>query len=209
MRKVVVSFLLGTIALFQLNQLKAQSFELNTAQKHFNNTNFSPINYKISTLDLENYSEDPIFKNANELAAYRASINQAYIRRDWGIGLRLGDPTGINLKRYLGGNALEFNLGRVFNDGFSLFGHYLFQNPLEPEGLEWYFGFGAQLKTFDNNRFENQDEFDFGGDAIIGLEYTFSDVPISVFVDAILFVELIDDPFNLDLDAGIGARYNF
>ena len=34
--------------------------------------------------------------------------------KSWGIGIRLGDPTGITIKKYFGTNkAIEFNVGRT------------------------------------------------------------------------------------------------
>ncbi len=38
----------------------------------------------------------------------------------WGVGLRLGEPSGLTVKRYLsGGNALEVNLGRSSRWGYA------------------------------------------------------------------------------------------
>ena len=48
-----------------------------------------------------------------------------------------------------------------------------------------------------------------GADGVIGLEYTFVDAPVSIFLDGILFMEIIDDPFDFDFDAAIGIRYVF
>lgn len=42
----------------------------------------------------------------------------ANAQKKWGIGVRLGDPSGITLKKYFGSSALELNVGRTrwFND---------------------------------------------------------------------------------------------
>lgn len=32
---------------------------------------------------------------------------------NWGVGLRMGDPAGLTLKKYMGSNALEINIGRT------------------------------------------------------------------------------------------------
>ena len=184
-------------------------------------------------------------------------------KSDWGIGLRLGDPTGITLKRYMGGTAFEFSLGRThyfngnyynnnFNDwyldqnynytdiqylgvqasqpiGFQA--HYLIHNKISKigdesvTGLDWYYGFGGQIRSQsyeydyryrvngDNNwyvaRGERVTNVDLGADAVIGLEYTFPDVPVSIFGDAVLFLELIDNPFSFWFQGGIGGRYRF
>ncbi|MBK6832505.1 MAG: hypothetical protein IPG92_18020 [Flavobacteriales bacterium] len=48
-----------------------------------------------------------------------------------------------------------------------------------------------------------------GADGVIGLEYTFSKVPISLFLDGTLFMEIFDDPFLFRPQAGTGARFRF
>ena len=47
------------------------------------------------------------------------------------------------------------------------------------------------------------------GGGVIGLEYTFSKVPISLFLDGTLFMEIFDDPFLFRPQAGTGARFRF
>src|SRR5690606_15052357 len=92
-------------------------------------------------------------------------------------------------------------------------------------GLDWYYGFGAQLR-FQTFRYEyyyklendpvmyvgesdREIDYDLGLDGVIGLEYTFEEVPISVFTDITLFMEVVDNPFRFWFQGGIGARYNF
>ena len=132
--------------------------------------------------------------------------------KEWGLGLRIGNPTGITAKKYLGAsNALEVALGTNYNnDGFELLAHYLFHFPItDAPGLDWYYGFGGQIQSYDRRDRDGDNDVEFGADGVIGLEYTFADAPVSIFLDAILFLEIVDDPFDLDLDAAIGVRYNF
>ncbi len=182
----------------------------------------------------------------------------------WGIGFRIGDPSGLTVKRYLGGNALELSIGQTyfwyegygyrnrFDDwyrernfayadhqylgytsrshiGIQL--HYLFQNEIgrlgdaSLRGLFWYYGFGGQLRhhqyAFDYRYrlpgspvwyYANSGrvtDIDLGVNGTIGLEYTFNNAPIAVFLDSTLFMEIIGDPFALWFHFGLGARYNF
>jgi uncharacterized protein YraI len=37
-----------------------------------------------------------------------------YAPHNWGIGFRLGDPSGLSVKRYLGRNAFELNIGQTY-----------------------------------------------------------------------------------------------
>jgi hypothetical protein len=182
--------------------------------------------------------------------------------QSWGVGVRLGDPTGLTLKKYARGKALEINFGRTgfrykddwydkrFHKWFDRRGyvyqdvdyngyrggaplsiqlHFLRQKGIDKRavsglsGLEWYYGVGAQVQ-FDNYRYDYrykvngnwvyvEDErvfgFDLGVDVPIGLEYTFRETPITLFIDLSLYMELVDDPFFLWLQGGLGARYRF
>lgn len=44
---------------------------------------------------------------------------------------------------------------------------------------------------------------------IIGLEYIFEEVPLSIFADLNLFLEVYRNPYNIHPQGGIGIRYNF
>jgi hypothetical protein len=96
---------------------------------------------------------------------------------NWGIGLRLGDPFGLTVKKYTPhGKALEFNIGstaywgydyrdRFYEDSrfrnydyvgyrregaISVQVHLLFQKDFpQAKGLQWYWGIGPQLR-FNN-----------------------------------------------------------
>jgi len=179
--------------------------------------------------------------------------------QDMGIGIRLGDPSGVTFKKYMNENALEISVGRTKfrnrkgyyeelyrdwnkekNFGYKKFKyerfnsstpiaiqiHYLFNNDIDDvEGLQWYYGFGGQFVhqtySFDykykfdddkNWRYatgERVTDVDLGIDGVIGLEYTFDDAPISIFLDAILFMEIVDNPFVFWYQGGFGVRYNF
>lgn len=90
--------------------------------------------------------------------------------------------------------------------------------------LSWYYGGGPQFRAYKVNYYYReyygprgndyrivnfQDTyFDLGLDGVIGLEYTFPDLPLSLFGDVNLFVELADDPLHLELQGGLGVRYN-
>ena len=184
--------------------------------------------------------------------------------QDWGAGIRLGDPSGITLKKYFNNNALEFSVGRThtfinnefynkkFKDWYpnknytytsyeyidyaastplSFQLHYLTHKQINKvedistSGLSWYYGFGAQFRfqtyTFDYryrlegsniwhyNTGEKLTDYDIGVDGIMGLEYTFKDTPISLFLDLTLFMEIANDPFKFWFQGGLGVRYRF
>lgn len=103
--------------------------------------------------------------------------------------------------------------------------HYLFHRDVkEIDNLQWYWGVGGQARMQRfyvdyNYRHHNSDiwlrgsdsftNIDLGVDGVLGLEYNFDEVPISVFTDVTLFLEFIDRPFMFWGQFGLGARYNF
>jgi hypothetical protein len=178
-------------------------------------------------------------------------------------GLRLGDPTGITVKKHMADRALEISLGRVYHfsgrswydnrfhdwyddrkfdyDEWNYLGyragaplamqvHYLFNKNISSigkervSGLHWYYGFGGQLRfqryyydyRYKDNgsdwnyvRDQKVMDYDLGADGVIGIEHKFNKAPVSVFTDATLFMEIIDNPFLFWLQGGLGVRYHF
>ena len=179
------------------------------------------------------------------------SVVQGYGQRQ-GIGLRLGEPTGITYKKYLPGNrAIEFGLGSsprgweytYYRNSFEfhypdhdhiahrarstvyLQGRYLIHNPISAQGVEgkfdWYWGVGLLLKSaLVEYRYQNENppvnpvfkddrrDIDFGPEGIIGVEYTFEDIPLSVYGEFDLLLEVADRR-ALRFLGGLGIRYNF
>lgn len=87
--------------------------------------------------------------------------------------------------------------------------------------LEWYWGGGAMLKASKiQYRYQNREapfaptrdiinDIDLGPEGIIGLEYTFQDVPMTVFGETSLFMEIADRPATIRGFGALGVRYNF
>lgn len=101
-------------------------------------------------------------------------------------------------------------------------GRYLLHNNIHIEGmmgkLEWYWGLGGLVK-FGNVEYnyrvngipgkQIRTDIDFGPEGIIGMEYTFEDVPLTIFGEFSLMVEILDRPGILRGLSGAGVRYNF
>lgn len=197
--------------------------------------------------------------NILTLSSNNANAQKGGVPTGWSIGLRLGDPLGLTLKKHFGGNkAFEFNLGRTnvygfgrvpnsgyyydrynkkhFNDGdwdrfgykgyypkfdaFAFQFHYIIHKDIKPvAGLRWYFGFGPQVQivrfgyTYYDVLGRPIDESELfvnlGLDGTGGIEYSFKGVPLTVFADITLYMELFREPFRFKPQGGIGARYNF
>lgn len=110
---------------------------------------------------------------------------------------------------------------------FTALGRYLFHHNITMEGpasegtLDWYWGLGGMLRTA-NVRYHYQQEnppfaikddertdITLGTEAIGGIEYTFEDLPLTLFGEFSLFVEFVDRPGAIKFSGGTGARFNF
>jgi hypothetical protein len=104
-----------------------------------------------------------------------------------GIGARLGFFNGFTIKHFLNDqNALEGIVSTRWN-GFVITGLYEWQKPFpDVPNLDWFIGGGAHIGFWGEGYYnweENQSHTIIGADFIIGLEYTFKDVPISLSLD--------------------------
>lgn len=165
---------------------------------------------------------DPLGITAKKYLPDNKALELSFGRAGWGWD-RSGFEDCGKETHYNDYNRIS--ISRISSIGLTA--NYLFQNDVkELDGLIWYFGFGAQIRisTFKCSyryKLEGDSEwryndkksadFDIGGNGVIGLEYNFAgyNYPISIFVDAILFMEIVDNPFNFIPQGGIGARYNF
>ncbi|MEO1518037.1 MAG: hypothetical protein AAFV95_23645 [Bacteroidota bacterium] len=107
------------------------------------------------------------------------------------IGARLGYPLSASIKHFINeSHALE---GYIGTRGWSTYrwtnisGAYQIHKPIEGvDGLQWYFGAGASVyfwnfrDDFVGGEFSN---LNLGLQGYLGLDYTFSDVPISITAD--------------------------
>ena len=118
--------------------------------------------------------------------SYSYALSQNY---QTGIGLRGGFSNGVTIKHFIGGDkAIEGILSTRWR-GFLITGLLEFHRPTNAEGLVWYFGFGGHLGYWNNNNNKNPWRGDndvttiIGADGILGIEYTFSEVPFNLSLD--------------------------
>ena len=148
-----------------------------------------------------------LFTAVAPFAAHAAEVGET---RDLGLGIVLGEPTGITGKAYLSReHALDVTLGTgTYDDGrdsglwLSLV--YLWHPSVlhsDPSfDLGWHFGVGG----FITDR-QIQDDAAIGARVPIGLDVTLHDVPVQFFLDVSADVEVLPDPIqNLWLGLGLG-----
>ncbi|GAB3497081.1 hypothetical protein GCM10027341_16860 [Spirosoma knui] len=151
---------------------------------------------------------------------------------NWSVGFRIGEPAGVNIRKYFGSNhAFDLNIGtygglygnrRSYRSGdyrsvgLAVQGHYIWHKALtSSESLRGYYGFGGQINTrrYYADRLASVGQYEnalsIGGSGVGGLEYFPANKPYSFFLEGGLYVELLQAPFFLNLNTGLGLRYNF
>jgi hypothetical protein len=130
------------------------------------------------------------------------------------LGLRGGLPYGLTVKHFLSKtNALEGILASSWG-GFVVTGlyeneHWTGKYP----GLNWFWGLGAHAGFWDTGMNPNVDETYsgsiIGADAIIGLEYTFDEIPLNVSLDLLPTFNLIGYTGWGGINGALSIRYVF
>ncbi len=124
-----------------------------------------------------------------------------------GLGLIVGEPTGISFKYWTGGTtAFDAALAWSFTDegAFHIHGDYIFHNMrliTIPEGLlPFYYGIGARIKTGNDIK--------LGIRVPLGLAYLFQSAPIDIFLEIVPILDLTPET-DFAINAALGARYYF
>ena len=123
---------------------------------------------------------------------------------DVGVGVILGNPTGVTGKAWIDGSqAVDAGLG--FSTRLAAYGDYLWHSwtalPQPSEGkLPLYLGLGAQVRTFHDP--------EFGLRAVAGAAYWLPRDPVEIFVEIVPVFRLAPRD-GVGLDAGLGLRYYF
>ncbi len=104
-----------------------------------------------------------------------------------GIGFRGGLSNGLTVKHFISSeNAVEGILSTRWQ-GFNITGLYEIHNQaFDTPGLKWYYGFGGHIGFWNahNPWFNDRGNYTVVGvDGIIGLEYSFAEVPINLGLD--------------------------
>ncbi len=148
----------------------------------------------------------------------------AFSNNNFGLGVVLGDPTGISAKYVL--NSTEAIDGALaFGGGGNIYLHTtwlisketLFE--LDRYPVNWYYGIGARMISHDydhdhnsfrhhNHSDRHENDFHAAVRAPVGLRMQFHDPRIELFTEIALALELVPKT-DVDMDFGLGARYYF
>ncbi len=127
-----------------------------------------------------------------------------------GLGIILGEPTGITAKLYLQDDqAIQVDIGSAFiGGGWQLTGDYLF-HPLILQNsasmvMPFYVGPGLRAIEYSSGRDGTDKAFAMGLRAVAGLLFDFKTVPLDAFVEVAGVFE-----YEFKSGAGVGAALNF
>ncbi len=133
-----------------------------------------------------------------------------------GVGIILGEPTGITAKLYLQDDqAIQVAAGGAFvGGGLQLHADYVFHPYIlqskESFVMPFYVGPGLRAIQYSSGR--DDKSFAFGLRAVAGLLFDFKNVPLDAFVEVagVLEYEFKDgEGVGIALNAGAGVRYYF
>jgi len=146
------------------------------------------------------------------IAAVSANFSQAQSKSGFGLGIIIGEPTGVSFKGWLdsksaidGAAAWSF----VNNGSFHVHADYLRHVNLETTGtgeFNFHYGIGGRLKAKNNDN--SSDDARFGARIPLGLDYNFATEPLEIFIEAVPVLDFspkTDASFN----GAIGIRYYF
>lgn len=126
--------------------------------------------------------------------------------KDVGVGVIVGEPTGLSLKSWTGGNN-AFDVGLAWSldrDAVHVHADYLWHNfnlfdEIDEGSLPLYYGIGGRVILDD-------DDAVVGARVPVGLNYLFEDAPIGLFLEVAPIINLAPDT-ELDVDGGVGIRF--
>lgn len=128
-----------------------------------------------------------------------------------GAGFILGDPSGLTAKIFMGkSDAIDIGIGESADDLY-IYADYLrhFHGVFPINELVFYLGVGAGFHDWEKDRKDDHEEENRIDVRIpIGLEYTFTKVPVGIFLELVPALRIIPD-VDFDIRGGLGARYYF
>lgn len=143
----------------------------------------------------------------------------------FGLGLMLGEPTGLSGKLWTGGDrALAFGLAWGLGGGGYLHAHadYLFHNSslfnVNSGKLMLHYGPGIRLRSWSGGRYWNRGRYYYYNDRAshvrlgiripVGLTYAIEGAPLDVFLEVAPALDLLPGT-SADFDGAIGIRFYF
>ena len=126
---------------------------------------------------------------------------------NFGLGIQLGEPTGINAKLWTSSvNAVDFGLAWSFEGRNEMIiqADYVWHSfnvfPVSSGKLPLYFGIGGRAILRDDPQ--------LGARIPVGIAYMFESIPLDVFAEIAPILNVIPST-DFDLGGGVGVRFRF
>ena len=130
------------------------------------------------------------------------------------LGIRAGLPVGLTVKHFLTeNNAIEAFAASRWG-GFVVTGLYEFEHWTgEYPGLNWFWGAGAHLGIWSEG-YNPRIDYAYTGpgigiDGILGLEYTFDEIPLNLSLDLLPVINIIGSSGWGGINCALSIRYVF
>lgn len=143
---------------------------------------------------------------------------QAQLKEGIGIGIMLGEPTGLNFKlRTVDEQAVAVGAAWSFTDNpsFQFQMDYLLHNfetlysPGQKNSFVLYYGLGGRVRLKDNSANKNKDNETLIGLRLpLGISYLFRDAPVDFFGELAPILDIVPDT-AFGWGAAFGARIYF
>ena len=133
-----------------------------------------------------------------------------------GVGLRGGWFSGLTVKHFIGPDkAIEGILCTRWS-GFAIVGLMEYHKETDISDMNWYYGFGAHVGSFNrydyypvsSRNYYGGNVVTLGIDGILGLEYQFQEIPITLGLDLKPFLDIVNNGGGF-FDLALSARYVF
>lgn len=132
---------------------------------------------------------------------------------NFGIGIIVGEPTGLSIKIKLSENtAVDGALGWSFVDEGSvhIHGDFLLHDydliSVDEGRLPVYYGIGGRIKLKNKERGSDDDKI--GIRVPVGLAYEFSSRKVDIFLEVVPILDLAPKS-SVTINAALGVRYYF
>ena len=127
-----------------------------------------------------------------------------------GLGVIIGDPTGVSLKYKLASdNAIDGALAWS-SLGVHLHSNYLWQRDnyfnIDSQTFDLYYGIGLRLISINSG--SNKNKTSIGPRAPLGANYKLRGTQLQFFAELALNLNLTPSS-DVDFDGGIGMRFHF
>ena len=129
-----------------------------------------------------------------------------------GIGIKAGMVPGISAKHFFTTNAAFEGVLTYRWEGLNLTGLAEFHLPVfDTEGMYFYYGGGLHVGVWDSGRAKDKiptgHKLNLGIDGIVGLEFAFSEVPVSLGLDWKPNFNIITDSWMIIDEISLTLRY--